>query len=492
MRALFGLALLLVAGCTVAVPGTAHREALAARVSPAQSATVTANSHLAVTVPEGAVGTDATLSVRPSPVALLERPGFVGAGEPVEITVDAPLRKPAALTFDGQGGPEGGLPVLLRHDPAAGWYPIEVGEPGKPLVARRTELSTHLAGWLTASASWVPRRFAGKHEPPRCGPKPDWAQLTEPKDDLVTACVGAEGEQAVLTVRNNRTFPVDVAVPKGVEPSVKDQADPLRRFLGAEHVLLFGGQELTLRWPRPSQSGSSAVVPRFTVAAHLTHMVAVLLGVEDLRGQAALAVFVHRCKKVVDARESAAGLGALRECAEPLADEARARAAATSIAQTSGLPEDAVVDMLRVMGSVLTFYTPLKLPTDRVPEGPDANRSVVVRLTGTEPPPLDPAFVGTWSQHAGGLEIRASRTGRVSYQVQSAGLPEFYAADLKFEVDGPKALKATVTSTNDPGKPKGTVLTLRLEHPGIMITGLRQENSRWCNAVTRQNGECGA
>ncbi|SEQ19736.1 hypothetical protein [Lentzea albida] len=515
MRSLIGLVLLLVAGCTVAVPGTAQREPSAVPISASRGGTVAAGPQLMISVPDGAVDVDTTLAAVPSSVALPERPGFVNAGRPFDVTVGAALRKPVALTFAGEGGPEGAMPVVLRHDADLGWYPVEVGEPGQPLVAQRMELSTYLPGWFVASAGWVRDRLVGKSDPAQCGAKPDWAQFTAPKIDVVTGCIGADGAVAALSVRSNRAVPLQVAVPAGDVPAVKGRSEPLHglltRLAGKDRVILFEGEELTLRWQRPAQSATRTVVPHFTVATSVARAASVLFDVKDYRSAVGLLVFVHGCREVVDARDVAAGLDALQKCASPLMTESGSRTAALAIlAQVTGLSEDVIASdknfqsnvlqlksLLRVAGKVFKFYTGLKLAAElaqAVQDGSatETDRAVVVRLNGTEPPPLEAAFVGTWSQHAGGLEIRATRTGRISYQVQSAAPANFYEMDLKLEQAGPGTVKATATTSNDPEKPKGTVLTLRLQHPGIVITGMRHGNTQWCNATTRANGLCGA
>jgi hypothetical protein len=76
--------------------------------------------------------------------------------------------------------------------------------------------------------------------------------------------------------------------------------------------------------------------------------------------------------------------------------------------------------------------------------------------------------------------------------VQSEGLPKFFELGLRFEAAGTGDLRAIVTRSDDPATPVGKTLALQLAHPGIIIAGLRQENSRWCSPVTRQNNECGA
>lgn len=512
---LLALALLLATGCSAIVPGTARREPSTARISHSAGVTLTVNPHLTVSVPDGAVESESTLSVQPSTVALPPRPEFISAAAPVDVTVDAPLKKPVTLTFDNKGGPEGALPAVLRHEPGLGWYPVEVGEPGQPLAAQRIELSNYLFGWFTPAVTWLRDRLVGRTDPVQCGPKPEWAQSSGPKVDVVTSCLTTDSGQAALTVRGNRAIPLEVVFPNGTNVSVKDQPEPLRRLIGglvgADRVVLFGGQDLTLRWPQPAQAATRTVLARFTLATQITRVVTALLGVEDYRGVAGLGVFVLGCKQIFSAPDVPAGLEALMACLAPMTTEVGSRTAAISIiAQMNGLSEDVVasdrgffgsVDKLRnglrAAGRLIKFYTVAKLSAELAQAAKDsmssdADRSVVVRLTGTEPPPIDSTFLGTWSQHAGGLEISASRIGRISYQVQSAGPAEFYKLDLKLESGGPGVLKATVTGSDDPEKPRGTVLTLQRAHPGIVIIGLRQQNSRWCDAVNRQNGECGA
>lgn len=508
------LALVVVtAGCTSSVTGAARPVPVVVPLSPSAGATVVADAHLTVSVPEAAVTEDTTLSARPSAVAPPAWPGFVSAAAPVDISVGARLNRPATLTFDGKDGPEGALPVLLHHDDELGWYLVEVGDPGGPVVAQRTGLSPFLAGWLTPALGWLGDRLTGRGTPVTCGPAPEWAKASGPKVDVVSSCLTTDSGQAALKVRNNRALPVEIVLPRDVKSTV-DRAEALGKALaqlsGGGGVVLFQGEELTARWPRPAQSAEQPVLARFTAATQLTGVVVELLGIKDLSGWAGLAAYAYKCYGKGAPASVPEAFAALVECLSPLTTpQGSAAAAVSTIAQINGISEvvaagdrafspdvDRLANGLRALGKVLKFHTAAKLvvvldQAARDSAAPDADRSVIVRLTGSAPA-MDTRFVGQWGQHAGGLQIQASLTGQINYQVQSEGLPKFFELGLRFEAVGTGALRAIVTRSDDPATPVGKVLGLQLAHPGIIITGLRQENSRWCNPVTRQNNECGA
>ncbi|AUI57274.1 hypothetical protein [Amycolatopsis sp. BJA-103] len=379
---------LAVSGCTSAPAASAFGEDRKP-VSPSTGATVDTAPHLKVSVPEGAVDRPATLSVVPTDVPPPERPGFVLASPPVEVSVDAPLSRPVRLEFDGAGGPPGALPVVLHHDPGTGWYPVEAGDPGKPVTADRTSLSPFALGWITDAVGWITDHLVGRGGPPSCpAGAPPWARMAASKVDLVTSCLTAEGDKARLRVRNNRGLPLELTVPPGTSAiSVDGQPEVVRQVLGSllgpDKVLLLSGQELVLDWARPARETRIAVRAAFSATSVLPGVAAEALGADDSSTLLALATFVVKCSAAQNQTLRSLGspelLGAalqvLIDCLGPLTTPAGAAAAATSaVAALNGISEsiavsekgfavqvDKVANGLRVVGKILKFYTIAKL-----------------------------------------------------------------------------------------------------------------------------------
>ncbi|MFI5560674.1 hypothetical protein [Amycolatopsis japonica] len=385
-------------------------------VTPSNGATVDTAPHLKVSVPEGAVDRRATLSVGPTAVPPPQRPGFVPASAPVEVSVDAPLSRPVRLEFDGEGGPAGALPVVLHHDAETGWYPVEVGDPGKPVRADRTTLSPFALGWITDATGWITDHLVGRSGTPSCAAgAPSWASMAAPKIDLVTSCLTADGDNARLRVRNNRGLPVELTVPPGASSiSVDGQPEVVRKVLGAlmggDKILLLSGQELVLDWARPVRDTRIAVRAAFSATSVLPGVAAEALGADDASTLLALTTFVAKCAAAQDQTLRSLGspelvgaaLQVLIDCLAPLTTPAGAAAAATSaIAAVNGVSEsiavsergfaikvDKVANGLRTVGKVLKFYTIAKLVGAlgqvAVDSGAsEVDRSVLVTLSGS-------------------------------------------------------------------------------------------------------------
>jgi hypothetical protein len=408
--------LVVTAGCTTPPEPERAREETSKQVTPSAGATVDASPHLRVTVPTGAVDRDATLSVRPSSIAPPGRPGFVIAAPPVEVAVDAPLGKPVRLVFDGAGGPDGALPVLLHHDVDLGWYPIEVGEPGQEVVSDRTDLSPFALGWLTAPLDWLVDHLVGRRAAVTCDVTgPEWAEAAGTEVDLITSCLTDEAGQAVLKVRSNRRLPMEVTLPPGTTSiSVEGQTDVVRQVLGAaigaDKVLLLEGQDLTVRWARPVHYSETTVQVAFTPTSVLAGVIAEVLGLDGSPVLLQLATFIARCH---DAQQQArtslgtpgavgAALDFVADCLEPFTTVQGAAATAVPIiAALKGVSESVVVSekafakdvdrlggALRVAGKVIKFYTVAKLTASLAQvvadsRAPDSARSIVVRMSGT-------------------------------------------------------------------------------------------------------------
>jgi hypothetical protein len=408
--------LFLVGGCTAETVASAP-SGTGKPVSLSVGATVDTSPHLKVSVPGGAVDRPAVLSVVRSDVAPPKRAGLVLAAVPVEVSVDAPLLRAVQLVFDGVGGPEGALPVVLHHDAELGWYPVEAGDPGKPVVAERTSLSPFAIGWITDSVGWITDRLVGRGEPPVCAPgAPSWARVTASKVDLVTSCLTQDGTKARLRVRNNRAMPLELSIPSGSKAiAVDGQPEVVRQVLGAlrgkDKVLLLSGQELVVDWVRPERDTRIGIRAAFSATSVLPGVAAEALGADDSSTLLALATFLAKCSAAQN--ETLRSLGspellgaamqALIECLGPMTTSSGAAAAATStIAALNGVSEavavsdrtfvgkvDGLANGLRVLGKIVKFYTVAKLVAAlgqvvADSSAGEADRSIVVELTGTK------------------------------------------------------------------------------------------------------------
>ena len=231
-----------------------------------RDATLIAGPDLELSVPADAVdgrGT-ARADVDPS-IEAISMAGFTPRAAPRVIELEGTIVAPVTLTFapSPDDGPEGALPVIMRFDD--GWYPIAVGEVGKPAVASREGFSPIWFGWLDPAA-WFEsftsglQKLAGvRTDPPRCsGAAPKWAATQSAGDDVVLTCSMTNKEgRAELQLKNNRGVVVEVGVPEGTAYAwVEGQPDPVRNLVrtwfGRDLVMLPPGSLMTMGWDRPT------------------------------------------------------------------------------------------------------------------------------------------------------------------------------------------------------------------------------------------------
>jgi hypothetical protein len=159
------------------------------------------------------------------------------------------------------------LPVLLRHDPVEGWYPIGTGTLSESVAAgERTMLSPVSRGW-----AWVEKQAGGfsdgaqellgkRADPTLCSGQPDWAEWTPPSQDLGATCATTNTndgiERAEIQLVNNRGFIVEVLAPESAayvwvdgQPELARTA--VRLFTARDSVLLLPGQRMSVGFDQP-------------------------------------------------------------------------------------------------------------------------------------------------------------------------------------------------------------------------------------------------
>ena len=106
------------------------------------------------------------------------------------------------------------------------------------------------------------------------------------------------------------------------------------------------------------------------------------------------------------------------------------------------------------------------------------------------------AFVGSWGIHAGNLTINPDGTGTMTFRdyinVPSAGDPGTAFPNLKIQIVSVAGGIATakITSSDAAPYPVGSILTLTLAYPGIVVRGA--VSASFCNASNRAQDICGA
>ncbi|MCA0146111.1 hypothetical protein [Blastococcus sp. LR1] len=231
---------------------------------------------------EAADGTSSTsLLLQEGTVAPPGRAWGRGALTPVgpvtDITVDGDLSGPLVIAFPAGDGSQSvqpdEIPLVLRHDPEVGWYPVAVGDPGGVADAERELFSPHQGGrfdpraWFGEVVGGVGRGLGVRFDPPRCADgAPPWAKLEAPALDVVHTCLApnTDGgrERAEVRLRNNRGVTQEIVVPTGVAYAwVDGQSDVVREFVrtglggGRDIVMLAPGQEMTVGFDRPADGG---------------------------------------------------------------------------------------------------------------------------------------------------------------------------------------------------------------------------------------------
>lgn len=223
----------------------------------------------------------------PAPDEGWGRGALTPVGPVTDITLDGALSGPLDVAFPAGPTAESlsadDVPVVLRHDPEVGWYPVAVGDPGGVATAERELFSPHQGGgfdpgaWFSGVVGDVQRKMGVRFDPPRCAPGPPaWARLEGPALDVVHTCLapntGDGQERAEVRLRNNRGVTQEIVVPAGVAYAwVDGQNDVVRAFVrsglggGRDIVMLAPGQEMTVGFDRPAGGGE--------VAAHVSSAV---------------------------------------------------------------------------------------------------------------------------------------------------------------------------------------------------------------------------
>lgn len=101
-------------------------------------------------------------------------------------------------------------------------------------------------------------------------------------------------------------------------------------------------------------------------------------------------------------------------------------------------------------------------------------------------------FVGSWSQHAGAVEIRPDGSVDMAYQVQDETGSEFPSLRLKIVSVTDAGATARVISSDDPAVTTGSVMILRRREPGLVVLFPSGAERWWCDRPHADQGDCGA
>lgn len=103
-------------------------------------------------------------------------------------------------------------------------------------------------------------------------------------------------------------------------------------------------------------------------------------------------------------------------------------------------------------------------------------------------------FVGDWSQHAGDLNVSPDGSVALTYQVGAvSGPPAFPRLGLRVVAVSGSSAAATVTTSEDPAAPIGSVFKLVLDgSTGITLFHPNGRVDHWCDPNNRAQGLCGA
>lgn len=286
---------------------------------------------------------------------------FDAAADPVELKVDGQVAAPLTLTFDGTGGPDGKVPVILRFDATEGWYPIAVAGDDGIATAERTSFSPLSWGWAKlqtisdAVADGTRKLLGDRHDPPDCsaGP-PSWFSVDPPAVDVVHACATANPDPAggpdrgEAQIVNNRGVILEVQVPVGAAYAwVEGQPDlireAVRHFTAQDSVLLAPGERMTVGFTQPA---TSAYMPlRIDYSGSAAAATAILEAVGDTSAYAAVYKGLAECGAAPEPLDVRLGVDDLNSlvstaiaCFANLASDPQAAAtlAAEAVAATNG------------------------------------------------------------------------------------------------------------------------------------------------------------
>lgn len=291
------VALGLLASCSADPVAAPPERPEAVTLEPGTAQTIDVGSGMRLTVDADSLATTTTIRSTPSKEAPPTIAGFQPSGDVIDIEVDAELANPVSLSFDGSGGPEGAVPVIMHLDPQEGWHPVVVAEESGVVSGPRRAFSPYVPGWLDASTWWdgvedfFADRVGGRTDAPPCETSPPmWAQVTPAPVDRLVSCLTANPtadgvERVELQVRNNRGFLSLVTVSPAEYVWVDGQPEPvrevLRDYFGADVVALSPGQLMTAGWTRPMNTTTVTATPAYTRATLSLDAIFAMLALAD-------------------------------------------------------------------------------------------------------------------------------------------------------------------------------------------------------------------